>query len=109
MSNIQRILGNNIRKLRNKKGWSQTFLADRLDISTSFVTLVESGQRGMSLSLVEDIASLFDIPIPYLFTDHEDSEKSENISEIYLTELEDELKADLTAHLESFFEKKRRP
>ena len=102
------VLGNNIRTLRIQKGWSQTFLADRLDISTSFVTLVESGQRGVSLSLVEDIASVFDVPVPFLFTDHEPSSNSvEKISPEQLAELERELKDDLAAHLSNFFAAKR--
>lgn len=71
MGQIKKILGNNIRNLRISKGWTQGYLADVLELTPSFLTLVESGQRGMSLEVVENVSEIFEIPIASLFIDHD--------------------------------------
>ena len=63
MGKIKKILGDNIRTLRIEKGWTQVYLADRLQITAPFLAQIESGKRGTSLELVESIAELFEIPI----------------------------------------------
>lgn len=70
MGQIKRILGDNIRRLRISKGWTQVYLADVLELTPSFFTLVESGQRGMSLEVVEATAEIFNVPVASLFIDH---------------------------------------
>ena len=71
MGQIKKILGNNIRNLRISKGWTQGYLADVLELTPSFLTLVESGQRGMSLEVVEKVSEIFNVPIASLFIDHD--------------------------------------
>ena len=87
MTQIKKILGNNIRRLRNSKGWTQAYLADVLELTPSFLTLVESGQRGMSLEVIEATAELFKIPIASLFIDH-DSDESQTANKSYLRNIE---------------------
>lgn len=70
MGQIKRILGDNIRRLRVSHGWTQVYLADVLELTPSFFTLVESGQRGMSLEVIEATADLFNVPVASLFLDH---------------------------------------
>ena len=67
MGKIKTILGDNIRTLRIEKGWTQVYLADRLQITAPFLAQIESGKRGTSLELVESVAELFEIPIASLF------------------------------------------
>ena len=67
MGKIKTILGDNIRSLRVGKGWTQVYMADRLQITAPFLAQIESGKRGMSLELVESVAELFEIPIASLF------------------------------------------
>lgn len=70
MGQIKKVLGDNIRRLRISKGWTQVYLADVLELTPSFFTLVESGQRGMSLDVIESTAELFNVPVASLFIDH---------------------------------------
>ncbi len=70
MGQIKKILGENIRRLRISKGWTQVYLADVLELSPSFFALVESGQRGMSLEIIESTAEIFNVPVASLFIDH---------------------------------------
>lgn len=70
MGQIKKILGDNIRRLRISKGWTQVYLADVLELTPSFFTLVESGQRGMSLEVIESTAEIFNVPVASLFIKH---------------------------------------
>ena len=109
MANIQTVLGNNIRRLRNKNCWSQIFLADKLDVSVSFVSIIESGQRGVSLALIENIAEVFDVSVPYLFTDHDSPNPKSNFGESEMDEMRDELKSLFSSFIDDFFRQKRFP
>jgi transcriptional regulator with XRE-family HTH domain len=55
-------LGNAIRILRSQKRMSQKDLADRAEITPSFLSLVESDRRSPSLKVIERIAAGLDIP-----------------------------------------------
>ena len=78
MGQIKKILGDNIRRLRISRGWTQVYLADVLEMTPSFFTLVESGQRGMSLEVIEATAEIFNVPVASLFIDHTSSDVSKN-------------------------------
>ncbi len=78
MGQIKKILGDNIRRLRISRGWTQVYLADVLEMTPSFFTLVESGQRGMSLDVIEATAEIFNVPVASLFIDHTSSNNSKN-------------------------------
>lgn len=60
MSRLE-ILGNNIKKARESKGWSQALLAEKLDFSTEYICRVERGQKYMSLRKLFELADLLDI------------------------------------------------
>ena len=108
MANIQVVLGNNVRRLRNRNGWSQIFLADKLDVSVSFISIIESGQRGVSLTLIEDIASVFKVPIPYLFTDNEDADSFKKMNiEFEKQEMKEDLKIGISEYIDKFFSEQR--
>ena len=63
------------------------YLADVLELTPSFLTLVESGQRGMSLEKIENMAEIFQIPVASLFIDHDFSENGEK-NQMYLRNAE---------------------
>lgn len=77
MGQIKKILGDNIRRLRISKGWTQVYLADVLELTPSFFTLVESGQRGMSLEVIESTAEIFNVPVASLFIKHNSQESTD--------------------------------
>lgn len=49
-------LGNRIRKLRKKHGWTQVDMAERVGIDRSFLADVERGKRNISILNLELIA-----------------------------------------------------
>ena len=58
---------NRIRELRARHGWSQTDLAERLEISRQSVTAIETGKFDPSLPVAFRLAILFQTTIEELF------------------------------------------
>lgn len=77
MSKIKEIFGNNLRNLRKEKDWTQSYVADCLEVTTSFIAQIEAGNKGVSLDLIEAISNLFNVSAASLFLDHNEI-KNEN-------------------------------
>jgi transcriptional regulator with XRE-family HTH domain len=59
-------LGENIKRLRKKKGWSQADLAKEIGCHFSHIARIETGKYVPSLNTVIQIAEIFEVPIDYL-------------------------------------------
>ena len=55
-TDIKAILGQNIRRLRNDKGWSQESLALEVCIHRTYIGGIERGERNVSVANVQRIA-----------------------------------------------------
>ncbi|SIQ28447.1 helix-turn-helix transcriptional regulator [Solilutibacter tolerans] len=60
-------MNNHLRELRERMGWSQAALAERLAVSRQTVNALETGKYDPSLPLAFRIAKLFDEPIESIF------------------------------------------
>ena len=60
---------NRLRVLRAERGWSQSDLAERLQVSRQSVNAIETGKYDPSLPLAFRIARLFDLRIEAIFSD----------------------------------------
>ena len=60
-------MNNRLRVLRAERGWSQSDLAERLEVSRQSVNAIETGRYDPSLPLAFKIAELFDLPIEGIF------------------------------------------
>ena len=58
---------NRLRELRAERGWSQAFLAEKLEVSRQSVNAIETGRYDPSLPLAFRIARLFALPIESIF------------------------------------------
>ena len=56
-----------VREMRERKGWSQGELAERLEVSRQTVNAIETGKYDPSLPLAFRIARLFNKPIETIF------------------------------------------
>lgn len=61
-------LGNRIRKTRMSCGITQEKLAEMVDISTNFMSLIENG-RNMSVETLVKIADALGVTVDYLLSD----------------------------------------
>lgn len=109
MGKIKTILGDNIRTLRTNKGWTQVYLADRLQITAPFLAQIESGKRGTSLELIESVAELFGIPIASLFLEQMTNytESKNYVRDVQLKSLEKQLQESISENISKTFEKLR--
>ena len=61
-------LGKRIREERLKKGLTQEQLAEKVDISLNFMSLIENG-KNMSVQTLINLANALDVSIDYLLND----------------------------------------
>jgi transcriptional regulator with XRE-family HTH domain len=61
-------LGTRIRKLRKKRGWTQTVMAEKVGIDRSFLADVERGKRNVSILNVELMAKGLKVSLSQLFS-----------------------------------------
>ena len=64
---IFKTLGQNIRKARLLKGFSQENLSNDLDKSLNFISLIETGKKGVSVPTLVDIGKALNISANSLF------------------------------------------
>lgn len=96
MEGIRKVFGQNVRKYRKARNWSQAKLAEAIDISPVFMTHIEQGSRGASMETIELLARCFEIPYTALF--EEENAPTANYSEM-LFNLEKDLKEKLNADI----------
>lgn len=64
---VLQIIGNNIKTLRLSKGMTQEQMAEKLDHSVNFVSLIELGKSGMSVTTMLDICNILDVDVNCIF------------------------------------------
>ena len=67
MDSIQLKFGNNIRKYRKSKGYSQEKLAELSGLHRTYISDIERGSRSISLNNIERLANALEIEIYKLF------------------------------------------
>ena len=60
-------IGNNIQLARLKKGLTQEELSERCNVSSQYISAIESGRTSGSLSLIIEICNILDISPNYVF------------------------------------------
>ncbi len=69
------MIGKTIKFLRIAKGLKQSDLAERVKVSTNYISLVENDKREPSLSFLKVLASTLDISVGLLFLELDMSKK----------------------------------
>jgi transcriptional regulator with XRE-family HTH domain len=59
-------IGQNIRTLRHRRGWSQEDVANRLGISIPAFSKIETGVTDINLSRLEQIAGIYEIDVVHI-------------------------------------------
>lgn len=61
-------LGRRVRKQRGQMSWTQAELAERVNVSTSFIGHVERGTRKASLETLVSLANALNVSLDYLLS-----------------------------------------
>lgn len=75
MSYISNQVGFRIRKLREVHNISRESLASTLELSDSYIGLIERGTRGVTIHNLVKIANYFNVSMDYFFMDENASSK----------------------------------
>ena len=68
---IQRLLGINIRRVREAMGWSQDKLSEESGLHRTYISGIERGVRNPTIAIVQQVALALGIPVADLFKDQE--------------------------------------
>ena len=64
---LRAIFAENIKKFRNKRGWNQLLLAEKLEISSNFLSEIETGKGWVSPLTLVKLANVLEIGVFELF------------------------------------------
>ncbi len=80
-------ISNAVKLCRTARDLSQKELAEKADISTSYVSLIEQGKRDVSVAMLEKIAAAMEMPVEALLFMAADKGKLANISNELASEI----------------------
>jgi transcriptional regulator with XRE-family HTH domain len=69
-TDLNLMVGKSIKSLRSQNGWSQQFIADRLNISIPALSKIETGITDVNISRLEQIAHALDVNLINLMSDN---------------------------------------
>ena len=76
-----KVIGKKIKKARAEKKLTQEQFAEKIDVSVSFISQVESGKKKFNLKRIVEISKVLEKPIEY-FIEGYDVKNNETINEI---------------------------
>lgn len=107
MSNLQKILGENVKHYRSIKGISQGELATTTEIGQARMSRIENGQIDVGVHTIEKIAEGLDISVAELMIDIKNQESSINEKLLQISSLNEYDQKLIEAIIETFLEKNR--
>jgi transcriptional regulator with XRE-family HTH domain len=66
--NIRLRFGKRLRTLRQKRGWTQLQLGEKLGLDRGYISDIENGKRNVSLEVLEIIAQGFELSVSRLLS-----------------------------------------
>ena len=70
-ANLRSLLSRNIKRYRKQKGWSQALLAEKMDISTTYLSSIESKKGWVSPFSLAKLANALEVEVFELFKPEE--------------------------------------
>ncbi len=67
MGDIQKRLGNRVRKIRQERGWTQLRLAEAAGMSKTYVCDLENGRKEPCLGSIQILAHTFEMSLAEFF------------------------------------------
>jgi transcriptional regulator with XRE-family HTH domain len=68
MTNIRDVLASNLKRFRQGRGWSQAFLAEKAEISTNYIGMLENTVKFPSSEMIQKLAFALGIDPTDLFS-----------------------------------------
>jgi len=75
---IDKVIGDNLVKIRKERKFSRDELADLVGITASHLGLIERGERGITAVNFSTFKQVLDVPVDYFFNEEVDSQASDD-------------------------------
>jgi transcriptional regulator with XRE-family HTH domain len=106
---LRGILSQNIKRFRQRKGWSQAKLAEKMDISTNYLSDIETKRGWVSPFSLIKLANALEIEVFELFKPHETTSSDvQNTIIKYLDDFSTSLKVSFDKSLKDSMQKIRK-
>jgi len=66
---ILKVIGERIQKARNEKGYTQEYVAEKIDKSIDILRSIENGRSVGSIETLLNICNILEITLDYIFSD----------------------------------------
>ncbi len=98
-NNLKNIFARNLKIRRKKEHLTQAQLAEKIGISTSFITEIENGRKAPSFSTIEKLSKILKAPCWSFFCDYGDkiTVEDEKVEKLSL-----ELKNEISSTIDEF-------
>lgn len=60
-------IGRRVAEIRRDRGWTQAELAERLDVGTNYLKMIEAGRENMTVRSLVTLAAMLDVDLAALF------------------------------------------
>ncbi len=100
MKNLEIIIGQNVRLLRKQKCWTQTDLAESINMSLDMVGRIERGQAAPSFTTIDKLSKSFDTEPITLLTEQSFSTAKQSLRNKHFEKLHQLLSAITDDELE---------
>jgi len=108
-SDAKKTIGQNIRRLRKRNGWTQGYVAERVGLSIPTISQIELGQADVYFTKLKKFAEVFDIDYTFIVKGGDDSitakYKAESIRLAALLDEKEEEIAQLQTKLINAYDK----
>lgn len=74
------MIGDNVRRLRRKAGYTQAYLAELVDRDASTITNIEGGKRLIGIELLSKLAAVFSVSVDTLLQPEGKARRLDSIS-----------------------------
>lgn len=67
MADNKKLFGRRVKDLREGKGWTQEYLAERMDISTNYLSSIERGNENPTFDMLIKVSEALEVEMEELF------------------------------------------
>ena len=100
---LKAMLGRNLKLLRANRQYSQAFLAEKADISITYLSRIERGLKFPKPDIITQIAAGLDVEVYELFKIDHVPRKKQNDNKKLINSLSKEMTQKVTSLMESVF------
>ena len=82
MGNMVKYLGRKIKEIRKSKGYTQTELAEKIDVDSKYLSRIETGLASPSLKTIEKLVEVLPADVGQLFDFSEYKDREQILEEL---------------------------